>query len=100
MWYSRLLPFVALMISGCCLSRQPEEAADPHAQLVKQLQRDVMVLSVQIGLRGEEEVEIPRRGRRIPRPCRAAAERGAPVVGRRFRRAVAPDVPITPRRTP
>ena len=55
---------------------------------------DLGVAPVEVGLLGQEGVQVPLLGGVVPRPRGAAAERRRPVVRRMLRRAVAPDVPV------
>ena len=67
----------------------------PEAQDVDHRRRDLGVVPVQVGLFGQEEVQVVLTGGRIQRPGRVVAERGAPV-GRRTTvgSRVAPHVPV------
>ena len=71
-----------------------DAAVQPEAQHVVHRLDDRGLVPVEVGLLGQEGVQVPLLGGRVPRPRGAAAEGRRPVVGRMLRRAVAPAVPV------
>ena len=77
-----------------------DAALEPEAQRLVHRGLDAGLVPVEVGLLGQEEVQVPLPRGFVPGPRRAVAEGRAPVVGRPIRRAVAPDVPAPLRRAP
>ena len=71
-----------------------DAAVQPEAQHVVHGLDDLRVVPVEVGLLGQEGVQVPLLGGLVPRPRGAAAEGRRPVVGRAVRRAVVPAVPV------
>jgi hypothetical protein len=75
-------------------------AIQPEAQDVEHGPLHLRVVPVEVGLLGQERVQVPLRGALVPRPRRAGLlPRGQPIVGRHaVAPPVTPDVPVAPRR--
>ena len=65
---------------------------EPEAQHVVHRRDDLRVAPVQVGLLGEEQMEVPLRCRLVPGPG-GPAERRTPVVRRLIAASIAPDIP-------
>jgi hypothetical protein len=74
---------------------EPVDApVEPEPHDVVHGRHDLGVLPVEVGLLGQEQVEVPLLGGLVPRPRGAEGELGDPVVRRLVGGAVAPHVPI------